>query len=74
MISGRSVGASQPSQLANTGRNGIEIAPRTWACGEPVHRAGIDEDRAVGQPGPHLIHAQRRQRRVDYPAAAGRRG
>ena len=31
-ISGRSVGASQNSQLANTDRNGIEIAPRTCDC------------------------------------------
>ena len=54
------------------------------ARGEAVHRAGIDEDRAVGQPRPHCIHTQRcqfrltvEQRRADAvdlpePAEVGR--
>ena len=64
MISGRSAGASQPSQEANTGRNGIEIAPRTWlAAKRSTGRASMRTAPSANR-GPHFIHAQRCQRRL----------
>ena len=50
MISGRSAGASQPSQEANTGRNGMEIAPRTWAAAKrPTGRASMKTARSANR-------------------------
>ena len=60
-----SVGRREPAQPGGEHRSQRDgDRPPRMRCGESVHRACIDENRAVGQPGSHLIHAQRRQRGV----------
>ena len=61
----RSVGRREPAQPRGEHRPQRDgDCPTNMGGGESVHWACIDEDRAVGQPGSHLIHAQRRQRGV----------
>ena len=72
--------ASQPSQEANTGRNGMEIAPRTCAAAKrPTGRASMRTAPSANRPGTSstlsgasvgITIQQRRADAVDLPEPA----